>query len=472
MKVSAPGEVVAVHDLRRRRPARRQRLARPRGRRQAAGRVRRRGCASCRPPAALVGPGRWRRVRGHPADRRRRRRPSSSRPRCATSLRHPMEIGSLTLDVDAAVGIAVHPDHGSEAATLLQRADVATHAAKSQSHGRCSCSIRAWSPGRYAASAWPATCAGRWTTATLEVYFQPKVSLADRAIVGVECLARWEHPVHGAVIPEDFVAVAEHTGQLGRLTDFVLREGLRRARDWADAGRPLPVAVNLSPRTLTRPRLPGPGRGLLAEYGIAAGLLTLEITEDGVIGDAGPADADAAPAATRWASGCPSTTSAPATRRCRTCGGCRSTRSRSTARSCRAWPPTRAIWRSCGPSSIWPGTSACRWSPRASRASGPCRCSPRWAAMSGQGFLFSRPLPYDRLEAWLGAQTDAEGTLPPGEIRGSGPCSNAPGGVQHAGTRFDWRDRPCTLYRCRRASVRHARRSSRPLSSVGRASPW
>ena len=53
----------------------------------------------------------------------------------------------------------------------------------------------------------------------------------------MECLARWEHPVHGPVAPEDFVAVAEHTGQLGRLTEVVLREGLRRARDWADAGQ-------------------------------------------------------------------------------------------------------------------------------------------------------------------------------------------------------------------------------------------
>ena len=59
------------------------------------------------------------------------------------------------------------------------------------------------------------------------MYFQPKVSLPDRSLVGVECLARWEHPVHGSVRPEDFIAVAEHTGQLGRLTEVVLREALR-----------------------------------------------------------------------------------------------------------------------------------------------------------------------------------------------------------------------------------------------------
>ena len=73
----------------------------------------------------------------------------------------------------------------------------------------------------------------------------------------MECLARWEHTAHGPVSPEDFVAVAEHTGQLGRLTEVVLREGLGRCRAWALAGRPLNVSVNLSPRTLTDPDFPG-----------------------------------------------------------------------------------------------------------------------------------------------------------------------------------------------------------------------
>ena len=71
-------------------------------------------------------------------------------------------------------------------------------------------------------------------TGEIEVYFQPKVALPDRRVVGVECLARWDHPTHGQVPPMEFVAVAEHTGQLGRLTEVVLREGLRRARGWLE----------------------------------------------------------------------------------------------------------------------------------------------------------------------------------------------------------------------------------------------
>jgi EAL domain-containing protein (putative c-di-GMP-specific phosphodiesterase class I) len=117
------------------------------------------------------------------------------------------------------------------------------------------------------------------------VWFQPKVSLPDRSVVGVECLARWEHPAHGEVAPEEFVAIAEHTGELGRLTDVVLREGLRRARGWLDAGRPLPVAVNLSFRTVVDPTFPRRLASLLEEFGVPAHLVTLEIREQGLLGE-------------------------------------------------------------------------------------------------------------------------------------------------------------------------------------------
>jgi diguanylate cyclase (GGDEF)-like protein len=197
-------------------------------------------------------------------------------------LQDPMPIGSLTLDVDAAVGIVIHPDHGSEPATLLQRADVATYAAKSMSSA-----VQMFNLGLESRSARRLGLAGDLRRALendeLEVYFQPKVSLRTRQLVGVECLARWEHPGHGSVAPQDFVAVAEHTGLLSRLTDVVLTEGLRRCRQWADASRPLNVAVNLSPRTLMDPGFPQRVKSLLDTYGVDPGQLTLEITEDGVI---------------------------------------------------------------------------------------------------------------------------------------------------------------------------------------------
>ena len=201
-----------------------------------------------------------------------------------SALQEPMEHDSITLDVDVAVGVAVHPDHGTEAEALLKRADLAAQTAK-----QFATPVHLFHPNLQARSTHRLGLAAdlrhALETNEVEVYFQPKVSLPDRRVVGVECLARWEHAAHGQVPPGDFVAVAEHTGQLGRLTDLVLREGLRRARGWLDAGHSLPVAVNLSARTLIDPTFPPRISNLLTEYRVPASLLTLEITEDGMVGE-------------------------------------------------------------------------------------------------------------------------------------------------------------------------------------------
>ncbi|WP_426514898.1 putative bifunctional diguanylate cyclase/phosphodiesterase [Dactylosporangium sp. McL0621] len=193
-------------------------------------------------------------------------------------LRDPMVIDSLTIDIDTYVGVSIYPEHGTEPEELLQRAHVATHVAKSRGI------VQVFNAGLQSRAVRRVGLAADLRTALaggeLEVYFQPKVALTDRRLVGVECLARWEHPVHGQVAPPDFVAVAEHTGQLGRLNGVVLREGIRRAREWADAGRPLVVAVNLSVRTLGDSDLPLQISELLDEHGVPADRLILEIAED------------------------------------------------------------------------------------------------------------------------------------------------------------------------------------------------
>jgi diguanylate cyclase (GGDEF)-like protein len=202
--------------------------------------------------------------------------------RMRAGLRDRMVIDALTVDIDTNAGVSVHPDHGSEPEALLQRADVATQVAKTRG------SVLLFNPGLESRSVRRLGLAGdlrvALETGELEVHFQPKVALRDRRVVGVECLARWEHPVHGSVSPQDFVAVAEHTGQLARLTETVLRGGLQRAREWAQAGRSLSVSVNLCPRTLADPDFPDQVAVLLAEYGVAPERLTLEITEVGVVG--------------------------------------------------------------------------------------------------------------------------------------------------------------------------------------------
>ena len=200
------------------------------------------------------------------------------------ALQEPMELDSITLDVDVAVGVAVHPDHGTEASVLIKQADLAAQTAK-----QFTTPVHLFHPNLQERSSHRLGLAADLRRALengeIEVHFQPKLSLPDRRVVGVECLARWEHPTHGQVSPRDFVAVAEHTGQLGRLTDMVLREGLRRARGWLDSGRELAISVNLSFRTLIDPTFPPHVAGLLDEHGVPASLVTLEITEDGMVGE-------------------------------------------------------------------------------------------------------------------------------------------------------------------------------------------
>ncbi|WP_238007633.1 sensor domain-containing phosphodiesterase [Dactylosporangium sp. AC04546] len=194
-----------------------------------------------------------------------------------SGLRDRMVIEMLTIDIDTNVGVSIYPDHGSEPEVLLQRAHVATHVAKSRGIVQLfNAGLQSRSVRRVGLAA---DLEAALTSGELEVYFQPKVALKDRRLVGVECLARWEHPVHGQVAPPDFVAVAEHTGQLARLNGVVLREGIRRAREWADAGRSLTVSVNLSARTLSDADFPLYVAEMLDEYGVPVDRLILEISE-------------------------------------------------------------------------------------------------------------------------------------------------------------------------------------------------
>ncbi|MBY8874005.1 bifunctional diguanylate cyclase/phosphodiesterase [Micromonospora sp. PLK6-60] len=328
-------------------------------------------------------------------------------------IRGELAFDAITLDVDTAVGVVVHPEHGSDAATLLQRVDLAANAAKSVPG-----SVQLFNPALESRSLRRLGLAGDLRRALdegeLEVYFQPKVTLRDRRLVGVECLARWEHPTHGVVAPEDFVAVAEHTGQLGRLTEVVLREGLRRSRDWASAEQPLSVAVNLSARTLTDRDFPDRVRELLTEYAVPPQRLTFEIREAGVL------DGTDRPI--------------PTLRRLRDLGVRLSVDDFGTGSSSLAYlrrlpvhevkvdrsfvqgmatdPGDLAIVNAVVTLSQQFGLAVVAEGVESELT---LELLQDIGCEIGQGFLFSRPLPYERLEAWFGAQVDPE-SVAPGEL--------------------------------------------------------
>ena len=111
------------------------------------------------------------------------------------------------------------------------------------------------------------------------LYFQPKAELTTGKIIGVEALARWQHPRLGLIGPSEFVPIAEQTGLIGPLTSHVLEEALRQVREWSDNGEELSVAVNLSARSFLDSQLAVEIPKLLERTGVPARLLELEITE-------------------------------------------------------------------------------------------------------------------------------------------------------------------------------------------------
>jgi EAL domain-containing protein (putative c-di-GMP-specific phosphodiesterase class I) len=116
------------------------------------------------------------------------------------------------------------------------------------------------------------------------VYYQPHVDLISRECVGAEALVRWQHPTMGLVPPAEFIPIAERTGQIGRLGAHVLRVACRQMADWnRTSGQSLRLAVNVAPRQLLDGDFPRTVQRALAESGLPAELLTLELTESEII---------------------------------------------------------------------------------------------------------------------------------------------------------------------------------------------
>ncbi len=208
--------------------------------------------------------------------------------RILAALDAPMRTGEheiREIPLGASLGIALYPQDGDDAATLLRHADAALYRAKEGGRG----GYRFFSAGmndeardrlHLQSELKRALDAGQ-----IAVHYQPQVDLASGLVTGVEALARWFHPELGAIPPDRFIPVAEETGLILPLGEAVLRAACRQAAAWAARGRPLPVAVNLSPRQLRHPRLPESIAGILAETGCRPAWIELEITESAAMAD-------------------------------------------------------------------------------------------------------------------------------------------------------------------------------------------
>ncbi|NHC43915.1 GGDEF domain-containing protein [Motilibacter sp. K478] len=196
-----------------------------------------------------------------------------------------LDLGDYELPVSATAGYAMCPDDGSSGAELLRHAEIALHQAKfaQRQTRRYQAADEEAGPRRLALAADVARAVVR---GELEVHYQPQAGAHDRRVRAFEALLRWQHPVWGRVPPDEFIPLAERTGVIGGLTDFVLRSALHDLAGWREHGRDLAVAVNVSARSLSDDGFVHLVHHALTQARVPAEALVLEITESSLMADA------------------------------------------------------------------------------------------------------------------------------------------------------------------------------------------
>ena len=197
-----------------------------------------------------------------------------------TELKKVYDIGEHHLRVTGSIGISTYPENGEDAETLIKNADTAMYNAKQQGHDNC----QFYRPDMSLQAVERQSLEGQLRYAIerqeLLLHYQPKVNLKTGAITSVEALIRWQHPERGLLLPGQFLTIAEDTGMILAIGQWVLREACRQTREWLDAGVPaVPVAVNISSLEFRSDHFPEGVRGALKNACLDPRYLELELTE-------------------------------------------------------------------------------------------------------------------------------------------------------------------------------------------------
>jgi diguanylate cyclase (GGDEF)-like protein/PAS domain S-box-containing protein len=199
------------------------------------------------------------------------------------TLVEPFYIDGHDLRVGASIGISVYPQDGSDAETLLRLADIAMYRAKQQEGDtegeHVAFYSRDMNQGMQERMRIESGLRQALGNGQLELHYQPKFSISSGQIIGAEALVRWRHPERGLVPPAEFIPLAEATGLVVQVGEWVLETACAQAQAWKEAGLPpVRLAVNVSAREFTS-ALPGRVMETLRRYGLEPSWLELEITE-------------------------------------------------------------------------------------------------------------------------------------------------------------------------------------------------
>lgn len=200
-------------------------------------------------------------------------------------LAQPFPVADIALQVSARMGVSLFPAHGNTPHDLYRHMDIAVHQAK-----KMGVSHVVFDPHQSQDQTQRLNLAGELQRAIaagdLMLYLQPKVEMRTGRVCGAEALVRWKHAERGIIPPGEFIGLAEHTGLIKPLTEWVIQTGVRLLRQWEDQRCAVPIAMNLSARNLRDETLLEQIRNWRAAAGLSTGLLELEITESAVMEDA------------------------------------------------------------------------------------------------------------------------------------------------------------------------------------------
>jgi diguanylate cyclase (GGDEF)-like protein len=200
------------------------------------------------------------------------------------TLRVPVQVADLMLDARVGIGIALFPGHASEPEVLVQRANAAMHLTQPAAGG-----FAMYTVGLEQDYTRRLAMMGDLHRAIdnneLRLFCQPKVDFVSGNMCGAEALLRWEHPQHGMIAPAEFIKVAEQAGAITPLTHWMLEAVFSQSYAWHEAGKALPIAVNLSAHDLYDPRIVDRISGLFSTWGLAPELIQFELTESALMAE-------------------------------------------------------------------------------------------------------------------------------------------------------------------------------------------
>jgi diguanylate cyclase (GGDEF)-like protein/PAS domain S-box-containing protein len=204
--------------------------------------------------------------------------------RILNSLEQAFLVEAQVLEVGASIGIALYPVHGTDARTLLRRADVAMYAAK-QAQSGYTFHHEEYDSRTPDDLSLVVEMRAALELNEFELYYQPKLHLRSGLVTRVEVLVRWNHPQRGLLAPGAFIPLAERTGLIRPLTDWIFNRALEQCREWQDANVPVHVAINISAKSLQDHTFPAKIHSLLNKWAVDPRFLKIEITESSIMAD-------------------------------------------------------------------------------------------------------------------------------------------------------------------------------------------